>query len=72
MTGSILALAYLLLLWIDGLTQGLSEGGASERWLGLDGASRARLALPLGLLAKFAILVLAVPLIMLAVGLQLA
>jgi potassium-dependent mechanosensitive channel len=72
-TGSILALVYLLLLWVDGFTQGLSDDNAAMgRWLrergGLDQQRREQLALPIGLALKFAVLVLSVPLIMLQWG----
>lgn len=72
-TGSILAVVYLLLLWVDGFSQGLSDDGAGAgAWLkkaaGLEAARREQLALPISLLLKFAVLVLAVPLIMLQWG----
>ena len=68
--GSILALVYLLLLWVDGFSQGLSDDSTIVgRWLmesaGLERARREQLALPSGLLLKFAVLILSVPLIML-------
>ena len=72
-TGSILALVYLLLLWVDGFTQGLGDDNAATgRWLrdrgGLEQQRREQLALPVGLLLKFVVLVLSVPLIMLQWG----
>ena len=72
-TGSILAIVYLLLLWVDGFTQGLGDGHAAiGRWLqdraGLDQRRREQLALPCGLFLKFTVLVLSVPLIMLQWG----
>ena len=72
-TGSILALVYLLLLWVDGFAQGLSDddaivGGWLKRSTGLERARREQLALPIGLFLKFVVLVLAVPLIMLQWG----
>ncbi len=72
-TGSILALVYLLLLWVDGFTQGLADDGTVvSRWLsrsvGLERARREQLALPIGLILKFAVLVLSVPFIMLQWG----
>jgi small-conductance mechanosensitive channel len=72
-TGSILAIVYLLLLWVDGLTQGLGDDHAAiGRWLqdraGLDQRRREQLALPCGLFLKLAVLVLSVPLIMLQWG----
>src|SRR6516165_6782436 len=72
-TGSILALVYLLLLWVDGFAQGLSDddaivGGWLKRSTGLERARREQLALPFSLFSKFAVLVLSVPLIMLQWG----
>jgi potassium-dependent mechanosensitive channel len=72
-TGSILALVYLLLLWVDGFAQGLSDNSAAiGRWLkrkvGLEQHRREQLALPISLLMKFAVLVLSVPFIMLQWG----
>jgi potassium-dependent mechanosensitive channel len=68
-TGSILVLVYLLLLWVEGIAQGLSDDSAPiGRWLkertGLDQRRREQLALPISLFLKFAVLVLSVPLIM--------
>ena len=70
-TGSILALVYLLLLWVDGFVQGLGdEGTAIGRWLRRNARLewREQLALPLSLILKFAVLVLAVPFLMLQWG----
>jgi small-conductance mechanosensitive channel len=72
-TGSILALIYLLLLWVDGFAQGLSDdgtivGGWLNRGVGLERTRREHLALPISLLLKFAVLVFSVPLIMLQWG----
>jgi small-conductance mechanosensitive channel len=72
-TGSILSLVYLLLLWVDGVAQGLSDdsaivGGWLKKGTGLERARREQLALPIGLFLKFAVLVLSVPLIMLQWG----
>jgi potassium-dependent mechanosensitive channel len=72
-TGSILALVYLLLLWVDGFAQALSDddafvGGWLKKSTGLEHARREQLALPVGLFLKFAVLVLSVPLIMLQWG----
>jgi potassium-dependent mechanosensitive channel len=72
-TGSILALVYLLLLWVDGFAQGLSDdgtivGGWFKKNAGLERARREQLALPINLLLKFAVLVMSVPLIMLQWG----
>jgi len=51
-TGSILALVYLLLLWVDGFAQGLGDDNtATGRWLkeraGLEQRRREQLALPI-------------------------
>jgi potassium-dependent mechanosensitive channel len=70
-TGSILALVYLLLLWVDGFVQGLGDEATSiGRWLKHNTRLewREQLALPLGLVLKFAVLVLAVPFLMLQWG----
>jgi potassium efflux system protein len=72
-TGSILALIYLLLLWVDGFAQGFSDddtivGGWLKRSAALERARREQLALPISLFLKFAVLVLSVPLIMLQWG----
>ncbi len=72
-TGSILAVVYLLLLWIDGFAQGLSDdgtlvGGWLKKTAGLEPARREQLALPISLALKFTVLILAVPLIMLQWG----
>ncbi len=71
-TGSILAVVYLLLLWVDGFTQGFSDESAlTGGWLksvGLDERRREQVAVPSGLLLKFGVLVLSVPLIMLQWG----
>lgn len=72
-TGSILAVVYLLLLWVDGFAQGLSDDGTVVgAWLrstaGMEPARREQLALPISLSLKFSVLVLSVPLIMLQWG----
>jgi potassium-dependent mechanosensitive channel len=72
-TGSILALVYFLLLWVDGFVQGLCDDGTIVgRWLkvrgGVERDRREQLALPIGLFFKFAVLVLSVPLIMVQWG----
>jgi potassium-dependent mechanosensitive channel len=70
-TGSILALVYLLLLWVDGFAQGLSDDVTTAgRWLKRTAklAHPEQLALPISLILKFMILVLAVPFIMLQWG----
>jgi len=72
-TGSILALVYLLLLWVDGISRSLSDDNATTgRWLeqrvGLGQRRRKQLALPVGLTLKSLVLVLSVPLILLQWG----
>jgi len=72
-TGTILALVYLLLLWVDGFAQSMgdentSAGGWLEGTLGLDERRRQQLSVPTSLLLKFGVLVCAVPLIMLQWG----
>jgi potassium efflux system protein len=72
-TGSILALVYLLLLWVDGFAQSVTDDNAiGGRWLKqrghLEQSRREQLALPISLLLKLAVLVLSVPLIMLQWG----
>jgi small-conductance mechanosensitive channel len=65
-TGSILVLVYLLLLWVEGFAQGLGDDGATTgHWLkeraGLDQRRHEQVALPISLFLKFAVLVLSVP-----------
>ncbi len=72
-TGSILAVVYLLLLWVDGFAQGLADdgtlaGGWLKRNAGMEPARREQLALPISLFLKFTVLILSVPLIMLQWG----
>src|SRR5262249_35498968 len=72
-TGSILAFVYLLLLWADGFMRGLGDDSAATgHWLkeraGLEQRRREQLVLPIGLLLKFAVVVLSVPLILLQWG----
>ena len=72
-TGSILGLIYLLLLWVDGFVQGLSDDGTVlgrrlKQSAGLERARRDQLSLPISLFLKFAVLVLSVPLILLQWG----
>lgn len=72
-TGSILALVYLLLLWVDGFAQSVTDDNAvGGRWLQrrahLERSRREQLALPVSMLLKLAVLVLSVPLIMLQWG----
>jgi len=72
-TGLILALVYLLLVWVDGFAQCISDDGAVlGRWLRerttLEQARREQLALPVKLVLKLAVLIVAVPFIMLQWG----
>ena len=72
-TGSIMAFAYLLLLWVDGLMQGLGDDrAATGRWLkqsfGEQDRRHERLVLPIGLLLKAMVIILSVPLILLQWG----
>ncbi len=72
-TGSILAFAYLLLLWVDGLMQGFcDERAATGHWLkekiGENQRRREQLALPLGLALKALVIIASVPLILLQWG----
>ena len=70
-TGSILALVYLLLLWVDGFAQALSDDGTvTGQWLtrGVRLQRREQLTLPISLILKFIVLVLSVPFIMLQWG----
>ena len=72
-TGSILGLIYLLLLWVDGFVQGLSDddtalGRRLKQTAGPERARSDQLALPISLFLKFTVLVLSVPLIMLQWG----
>jgi potassium-dependent mechanosensitive channel len=72
-TGLILVSVYLMLVWIDGLAQCMSDDSAAlgrwlqERWK-LEEGRREQLALPVKLLLKLAVLIVAVPLIMLQWG----
>jgi potassium-dependent mechanosensitive channel len=67
-TGSILALIYLLLLWVDGFAQSMSEEttrvGARLNNLSFDRDRRERLSVPVSLLLKFAVLIASVPFIL--------
>ena len=72
-TGSILALVYLLLLWADGYAQSMSdEHSGVGSWLkttaNLDQDKRERLSVPVSLILKFLVLVASVPLILLQWG----
>src|SRR5579883_2677129 len=69
-TGSILALVYLLLLWADGAGQAMTdEASAAGAWLkrvaNLDESRRGQLAVPITLFLKLVVLLAAVPLILL-------
>ncbi len=67
-TGSILALVYLLLLWVDGFAQSMGEEttavGARLNNLSLDKDRRERLSVPVSLLLKFVVLIASVPFIL--------
>jgi potassium efflux system protein len=67
-TGSILALIYLLLLWVDGFAQSMGEEtttvGARLNNLSLDKDRRERLSVPVSLLLKFVVLIASVPFIL--------
>ena len=68
-TGSILAVVYLLLLWVDGFAQGLGdESSVLGRWLkgaaAIDERRREQLTVPISLSLKFVVLVCSVPFIM--------
>jgi len=72
-TGLILTLVYLMLVWVDGFAQCISDDSAVlGRWLGehgkLDQGRREQLTLPVSLLLKLAVLIVAVPFIMLQWG----
>ncbi len=72
-TGSILALVYLLLLWADGYVQSMSdENSGVGSWLkntgNLDQDKRERLSVPISLILKLLVLVASVPLILLQWG----
>jgi potassium-dependent mechanosensitive channel len=70
-TGSILALVYLLLLWVDGFAQRLSDDATvTGRWLKQTVRLQRpeQVALPINLVLKFIILVLSVPFLMLQWG----
>jgi small-conductance mechanosensitive channel len=72
-TGSIMAFAYLLLLWVDGLMQGLGDDrAATGRWfkesLGEQHRRHEQLVLPIGLFLKAIVIILSVPLILLQWG----
>ncbi len=68
-TGTILAIVYLLLLWADGVAQAMgSDSSDTGRWLAanakLDHGSRQRLSIPVSLFLKFGVLLAAIPLIL--------
>ena len=68
-TGAILTIVYLLLLWADGVAQAMgNESSGIGRWLSatanFDQTSRQRLSVPVSLLLKFTVLLCAIPLIL--------
>ena len=68
-TGAILTIVYLLLLWADGIAQAMgNESSAIGRWLSatahFDQGSRQRLSVPVSLLLKFGVMLCAIPLIL--------
>ena len=68
-TGAILTIVYLLLLWADGIAQAMgNESSNIGRWLSatahLDQGSRQRLSVPVSLLLKFGVMLCAIPLIL--------
>ena len=68
-TGAILTIVYLMLLWADGIAQAMgSEKSGIGRWLSatghLDHGSRQRLSVPVSLLLKFGVMLCAIPLIL--------
>jgi potassium-dependent mechanosensitive channel len=72
-TGSILAVVYLLLLWVDGFAQGLGDestaiGRRLRQSAGIDERRREQLTVPITLFLKFMVLVCSVPFIMLQWG----
>jgi potassium-dependent mechanosensitive channel len=72
-TGSILAVVYLLLLWVDGFVQGLGDestpiGRRLKQAAGIDERRREQLTVPISLFLKFVVLVCSVPFIMLQWG----
>jgi potassium-dependent mechanosensitive channel len=72
-TGSILAVVYLLLLWVDGFVQGLGDestpiGRRLKQATGIDERRREQLTVPISLFLKFVVLVCSVPFIMLQWG----
>ncbi len=72
-TGTILAVVYLMMIWVDALGQSMGDDEAETgRWLqstfGFDAKRRSQLALPVTLSLKFLVLLCSVPLIMLQWG----
>jgi potassium efflux system protein len=68
-TGAILTIVYLMLLWADGIAQAMgSESSGIGKWLSatghLDQGSRQRLSVPVSLLLKFGVMLCAIPLIL--------
>jgi small-conductance mechanosensitive channel len=73
LTGSLLVIVYLLLVWADAFGQSMGDekavtGGWLKASFGFDQRRREQLALPVTLLLKFVVLLMAVPLIMLQWG----
>jgi potassium-dependent mechanosensitive channel len=72
-TGSILAVVYLLLLWVDGFAQGLGDdstmiGRRLKQAAGIDERRLEQFTVPINLFLKFVVLVCSVPFIMLQWG----
>lgn len=72
-TGTIFALVYLLMIWVDAFGQSMrDEESRTGRWLqssvGFDAKRRGQLALPVTLFLKFLVLLFSAPLIMLQWG----
>jgi small-conductance mechanosensitive channel len=72
-TGTILAVVYLMMIWVDAFGQSLTnEEAKTGRWLqtmfGFDQRRREQLALPVTMLLKAGVLLLSVPLILLQWG----
>ncbi len=68
-TGAILTIVYLMLLWADGIAQAMgNDSSGIGRWLSatahLDQGSRQRLSVPVSLLLKFGVMLCAIPLIL--------
>ncbi len=68
-TGTILAIVYLLLLWANGIAQAMgSDNSDTGRWLAantkLNNGNRQKLSVPVSLLLKSGVLLAAIPLIL--------